>query len=143
MINKRTAPYGAFILRTSLGVMFLAHAGLKYFVFTPQGTVGFFESIGLPGALAYATIAAELVGGVALIAGVFTRTISLLLIPLLLGTILFVHGANGWVFGNEGGGWEYPAFLIAAAVVQALTGPGAFALKIPEISRAPMSAALD
>ena len=41
--------------------MFIAHALLKYFVFTLPGTVQYFESIGLPGALAYATIAAELV----------------------------------------------------------------------------------
>jgi len=128
MIDDRMAPYGALVLRVALGVMFLAHAGLKYFVFTPQGTVGFFESVGLPGGLAYATIAVELIGGIALIAGTYTRTISLAFVPLLTGTILFVHGANGWAFGNEGGGWEYPAFLIFACITQALIGPGAFAL---------------
>lgn len=129
MTDTSTAPYGALVLRLALGVMFLAHAGLKIFVFTPAGTVGFFESIGLPGILAYATIAAELVGGVALILGVFTRQVSLALVPLLAGTIIFVHGGNGWAFGNEGGGWEYPAFLIAASIAQALLGDGAYNLK--------------
>ena len=132
MIDERTAPYGAFVLRLALGVMFLAHAGLKFFVFTPEGTVGFFQSIGLPGPLAYAAIVAEVIGGIALIAGAYVRTVSLALVPLLLGTILFVHGANGWAFGNEGGGWEYPAFLIAASIAQALLGTGAYALKPSE-----------
>ena len=61
--------------------------------------------------------------------GAYVRTVSLALVPLLLGTILFLHGANGWAFGNEGGGWEYPAFQIAASIAQALLGADAYALK--------------
>jgi len=37
MIDSRTAPYAALLLRLSLGALFLAHAGLKFFVFTPAG----------------------------------------------------------------------------------------------------------
>lgn len=128
MIDNRTAPFGAFILRQALGIMFIAHAGLKFFVFTPEGTAGFFESIGLPGVLGYVTMLVEAAAGVALITGIFTRAVSLAMVPVLIGTIVFVHGANGWVFGNEGGGWEYSAFLIAASFAQALIGPGAFAI---------------
>lgn len=129
MFDHTAAPYGVFVLRVALGVMFIAHAGLKIFVFTLAGTVGYFESIGLPGIMAYATIIAELVGGLALLLSLFTRQVALALIPLLAGTILFVHGANGWAFANEGGGWEYPAFLIAALVAQSLLGDGAFSLR--------------
>jgi len=129
MLDNMAAPYGVFLLRVALGVMFLAHAGLKIFVFTLAGTVGFFESVGLPG------IFAELVGGVALLLGLFTRQVAVALIPLLAGTILFVHGANGWAFANEGGGWEYPAFLIAALVAQSLLGDGAFSLRSPRNQR--------
>ncbi|MBI1391931.1 MAG: DoxX family membrane protein [Alphaproteobacteria bacterium] len=128
MTKPQAQDYGATVLRASLGTMFLAHAGLKIFVFTLPGTVGYFESLGLPGVFAHATILAELVGGFALIAGIYTRAVSLALIPLLAGTITFVHGANGWAFTNEGGGWEYPAFLIAALFAQALIGDGTFAL---------------
>ncbi|MEJ1994117.1 MAG: DoxX family protein [Limibacillus sp.] len=125
MIDSKTAPYAALILRVSLGVMFLAHGlYLKIFVFTVGGTVGFFESLGLPAVLAYATIAAESLGGLALILGVFTRWVSL----VLLGA-LWVHSGNGWLFTAEGGGWEYPLFLAAAALTQALLGDGAHALK--------------
>jgi len=128
MIINTPAPYGVFILRVALGVMFIAHAGLKILVFTLAGTVAFFESNGLPGFFAYATILAELIGGLALVLGVYTRQVALALIPVLVGTIVFVHGDNGWLFANEGGGWEYPAFLVMASIAQSLLGDGAFSL---------------
>ena len=118
----------ALILRVSLGALFLAHAGLKIFVFTPAGTAGFFQSIGLPGPLAYLVILLEVLGGLALIAGYRTRTVSLVLIPVLLGAIVTVHFAAGFFFTNESGGWEYPAFWIIALVVQSLLGDGAASL---------------
>jgi putative oxidoreductase len=120
--------YGALILRLALGTMFVAHALLKYLVFTLPGTVAFFESLGLPGFFAHLTILAELVGGVLLILGVYTRAVALVLVPVLLGAT-WAHIGNGWLFTAPNGGWEYPAFLTVAAVVQALIGDGAFALK--------------
>lgn len=129
MTDLNKAPYAALILRVALGVLALAHGLLKIFVFTPAGTVGFFESLGLPGALAYLTIAVELVGGVALIAGVFTRYVAISMVPILIGSMVFAHASAGWLFSNEGGGWEYPAFWVVALVVQALLGDGAYAFK--------------
>ena len=123
------ADLAATILRVSMGVLFLAHAGLKLFIFTPAGTVGYFASLGLPGPLAYLVIAAELLGGIALILGVYTRWVSLALVPVLLGSIYVPHGAAGFFFSNEGGGWEFPAFWTVTLFVQALLGDGAFALK--------------
>lgn len=128
MIDQKTAPLGAFVLRVSLGVMFVAHSViLKLMVFGLPGTAKFFESLGLPGFLAYATFAAEAIGGTLLILGVQTRLVALALIPVLLGAA-WVHIGNGWVFSAKGGGWEYPAFLIAASVAVALLGDGAYAL---------------
>lgn len=131
MIDNRTAPYAALLLRVSLGVMFLAHSlYLKVFVFTVAGTVGFFESLGLPAAAAYLTLLAEIGGGIALILGFQTRLVALAVIPVLLGAT-WVHAGNGWLFTAQGGGWEYPLFLTIAAVVQALLGSGAYAVKGP------------
>lgn len=118
---------GALVLRLSLGVMFIAHAALKVFVFTLPGTAAFFENQGFPGWSAYPVTLAEAVGGLALIVGYRTRWVALALIPVLLGALL-VHAGNGWVFSAPNGGWEYPAFLIAASVVQALLGDGAYAV---------------
>jgi putative oxidoreductase len=128
MINTRTAPYAALLLRLTLGGLFLTHASLKIFVFTPAGTAQFFESIGLPGALAYLTILVELVSAAALILGIQTRIASLAGCVILLGAIFTVHIHNGFFFNNPNGGWEYPAFWIVALLVQALLGDGAYAL---------------
>ena len=127
MIDTRTAPYAAFVLRVALGLMFIAHGLLKVFVFTLPGTVAFFESVGLPGFLAYVTAFAEVVGGLALIGGFQVRWIAAALIPVLLGATV-VHSGNGWLFTSANGGWEYPAFLSVAALVQVLLGAGAFAI---------------
>ena len=124
----------ALLLRSALGVMFVAHALLKYFVFTPAGTVQFFASLGLPGPLAYATIAAELVGGVLLLVGAYTRTVAFALVPILLGAA-WAHSGNGWLFTSPNGGWEYPVFLAVAGVVVGLLGGGRFALALPARSR--------
>jgi putative oxidoreductase len=129
MTDSRTAPYAALLLRLSLGALFLAHAALKLVVFTPAGTARFFASVGLPPALAYVTIAVEVVGGVALILGVWTRVVAIAVAPILLGAIFTVHGAAGFFFNNANGGWEFPAFWILALIVQALLGDGAFALR--------------
>ena len=129
MIDNRTAPYAALVLRITLGLLFLAHAGLKIFVFTPTGTAGFFASLGLPGWLAYVTILWELAGAVALIVGIWPRLASLAMIPVLLGSIFTVHGAAGFFFNNPNGGWEFPAFWIVGLIVLALTGDGAKALR--------------
>lgn len=122
--------YAAFVLRIGLGIMFIAHGTLKVMVFTLPGTAGFFESVGFPGWAAYPVAFAEIGGGVLLIAGLAVRSVSLALIPVLLGAT-YVHMANGWVFSNANGGWEYPAFLTLTAVVQALLGPGKFAVSLP------------
>jgi putative oxidoreductase len=127
MIDTRTAPYAAFVLRLALGVMFIAHGLLKVLVFTLPGTVAFFESIGLPGFLAYVTAFAEILGGAALLLGFQVRWVAAALIPVLLGAT-WVHSGNGWLFTSAKGGWEYPAFLAVAALVQSLLGAGVFAI---------------
>src|ERR1035437_3700575 len=129
MIDPRTAPYAALLLRVSLGALFLTHAGLKLFVFTPAGTAQFFGSVGLPPDLAYVTIAAEVLGGIGLILGLWTRVVAILLAPILLGAIFTVHGAAGFFFTNANGGWEFPAFWTIALIVQALLGDGIYALR--------------
>jgi putative oxidoreductase len=134
-IDNRTAPYAALVLRVSLGVMYIAHSlVLKHFTFTLAGTAQFFESLGLPGALAYVTFWAELIGGVLLVAGIGTRVVALALVPVLVGAS-WVHAGNGWVFSAANGGWEYPVFLIAASLVLALLGGGRFSFGAPITKR--------
>ncbi|AOZ69021.1 LysR family transcriptional regulator [Rhodobacter xanthinilyticus] len=118
----------ALVLRLALAGLFLAHAWLKIFVFTPAGAAGYFQSLGLPGALAYVTIAVEILGALALLLGFQTSLVALALIPVLLGAAILAHGPNGFWFTNANGGWEYPAFWTVALFVQALLGGGLLAL---------------
>ena len=127
MNNTQNTAYAALILRLSLGAMLLAHALLKVMVFTLPGTMQFFSSVGFPGWMAYPVIAGEIIGGVLLLGGLLTRWVALALLPIMLGA-LSVHLHNGWIFSAPNGGWEYPAFLTVALIVQSLLGPGAFAL---------------
>ena len=125
--NDSTA-YGILLLRVSLGVMYIAHSlVLKSMTYTLAGTAQYFESIGLPASLAYATFFAELIGGALLVLGVQSRRVALALLPILAGAT-WVHIGNGWVFSAPGGGWEYPVYLIVLSVAQALLGDGAHAL---------------
>jgi len=128
MSRSDLIPYAAVILRLSLGALFLAHGSLKLLVFKPSGTAAYFRSLGLPGFVGYLTMAAELGGGTLLILGIATSFVALALIPLILGTIFMVHGSKGWLFTNEGGGWEFPALWTAALLVQVLLGSGALSV---------------
>lgn len=117
----------ATLLRLVLGAVLLSHGLLKVFVFTLPGTAGFFASVGFPGWTAYPVTAFEVLGGLALIAGLRSSAVALASVPVLLGAT-WVHLGNGWVFSAPNGGWEYPLVLVLLAVAVALLGDGAYSL---------------
>ncbi len=110
-------PYAALVLRVSLDALLLAHGSLKLLVFKPAGIAAHFRSLGLPGFLGYLTMAAEFGGVSLLVLGIAASLGALALIPLILGTIVMVHGSKGWLWSNEGGGWEFPAFSTACSSI--------------------------
>jgi putative oxidoreductase len=126
----------AALLRAALGVMWLSHAWLKLAVFTMAGFAGFLAQQGLPTALAWPVVLAEVIGGLLILAGWHGRWASLALLPVLAGATL-VHAANGWVFSAANGGWEYPVFLAAMSLVHTLLGDGGWALGRPAAAAAP------
>lgn len=128
MSDFNKADLAAFILRVSTGIYFLVHGLIKLFVFTPAGTAGYFQSIGLPGALGYLTMALEIAGGLALIVGIATRFVAPVLAAVLLGAAMFGHAGNGFTFSNPGGGWEYPVLWAITMVALSLLGDGAWSL---------------
>lgn len=130
MITSRsTVELAAFLLRIALGTMFLAHSLLlKLAVFTLPGTAQFFATLGLPGWLAYMVFAVEAAGGLMLVLGIQVRWVALAVLPILAGAT-WAHLGNGWMFGYPNGGWEYPLYLTLLALVQALLGEGAFAMR--------------
>lgn len=128
-MKTSSADFGVLLLRVSLGCMFLAHSiVLKLLTYGLSGTAAFFEEVGLPGWLAYVTFGCEAIGGILLVLGIQARWIALALSPFLLGALLTVHLANGWVFTAPGGGWEYPAYLFILCIAQCLLGDGAWSL---------------
>lgn len=120
--------YGVTLLRLSLGIMWVAHALLKLLVFTLPGTAAYFASVSLPGLLAYPVFAVEIVGGLALMLGLYARQAALALVPVM-AVAAWVHFPNGWAHTSPNGGWEYPVFLIVTSVALWLLGDGALAVR--------------
>lgn len=128
MIDPRTGPWAVFVLRVALGIMFLTHSiVLKVGQLTLPGTAEVFVSLGLPGGLAYVVCGVEIFGGMLLVMGVQSRWVALGMIPILIGAT-WAHWDHGWLFLNDGGGWEYPFYLAVLAMAQALLGDGRLAL---------------
>jgi putative oxidoreductase len=130
MKSNNTFDYATLLLRLMLGGMFLAHGLMKFMTFTLAGTAGFFESLGFPAWTAYVVSPAEVLAGVALLAGFQSRWVAIASVPILLGA-MSVHLGNGWLSSNANGGWEYPLYLLATAMVVALLGGGRFAITRP------------
>ena len=128
MTNDNNADLAAFLLRLVTGAWFLTHGLIKLFIFTPAGTAGYFQSIGLPGALGYLTMLLEIVGGLALLVGIGTRYVAVVLAAVLLGATVFGHAGNGFTFSNPGGGWEYPVLWAVVMLALALLGDGRWSL---------------
>lgn len=128
IIDERLAPYGALVLRIGLGTIWIAHAMLKWFVYTIPGFATWLGTQGLSGAFAWPVFILEIIGGLAILFGFYGRYAALLLIPILL-VVTWTHYPNGWLHINPGGGWEFPVFLIVASLAYGLIGDGAFAMK--------------
>lgn len=124
MTNKYEV--SAAILRIILGVSFFVH-GLVKFQGGIENTVGWFSSIGLPGFFAYVVALIELVGGLALILGLFTRVVSVLFVLLMLGAIVKVKLAAGFI-GNGQAGYELDLAFLAMAVSLVITGSKLYAI---------------
>lgn len=130
MIDVRTAPYGALLLRISMGVLFILHGlYLKAIVIGMAGVEGYFASMGLPGWFAWAVMLYESAGGLILILGIYARYVAVFLGIHLLFAAYLGHAANGWIFTAQGGGYEYPVFWAIGCFTLALTGSGAHAIK--------------
>jgi len=130
MIDSSKAPYGALLLRVSMGVLFLLHGFyLKFMIVGMTGISAFFGKLGLPEWFAWVVMIYETLGGLALIFGVYTRWVAVFLGIHLLFAAYLGHAGNGWPFTRPGGGYEYPLFWAIASFSLALLGDGAYALK--------------
>ncbi|MEH7075971.1 DoxX family protein [Neobacillus drentensis] len=115
------------IIRVMLGITFFVH-GLVKFQGGIVNIVGWFDSIGLPGFLAYGVASIELIGGAALVLGFGTRIVSALLALLMIGATVKVKLAVGFLGNGQMAGYELDLALLAMAVVLTINGSKLFAL---------------
>lgn len=117
-------------LRVVTGVIYVAHG----YVLKIHGDAavsdfaGFLGSLSVPSPefFAYLVVTIEIVGGLALIAGLWTRTAASATALVALFTILLVHAQNGFFVSNNG--YEFPLLLLASGIVLATIGGGRYAL---------------
>ncbi|WP_223622801.1 DoxX family protein [Microbacterium sp. EST19A] len=123
-----SASLGLLVLRIVVGAVFAAHGGQKIFEYTIPGTIGSFAGMGVPLPEIAAPVVAfiELVGGILLIVGFFTRPVGILLAADMVVALVAVHLPAGLWVGD--GGYEFVAVLGVAALALAFTGAGRFSL---------------
>jgi putative oxidoreductase len=126
--SPRRSDYGLLVLRVVIGVIFIAHGYMKFFKMGMGGTIGFMTQIGVPAPtlIAWFVTFAELIGGIALILGIFTLPVGLALAVDVGGAIWYAKRGGGLLAPK---GFELELTLLAAALAIALTGPGALSLR--------------
>jgi putative oxidoreductase len=126
-VDLTLAPYGLFILRVALGVDWIVHAFLK----TWRG-MNTHEALlaknGITPLLAWPTFSCEVIGGVMILLGFYSRQAAAFLL-IFLGVVVWVKWPVGWLYSNPGGGWEYPMLWLFAQLAFVLGGDGAFAIR--------------
>jgi putative oxidoreductase len=121
------APYGLLLLRAALGVDWLVHAFLK----TYRGMHTHADLLarnGIDPLLAWPTFSFEVVGGLAILFGFYSRQWAAALL-VFLAVVVWVKWPVGWLYSYPGGGWEYPLFWLVAQASFVLIGDGAFAIR--------------
>ena len=126
--DPRLREIGLALLRIIVGVVFFAHGYLKFFKMGMDGVVGFFTSLGIPAPelAAWGVTILEMIGGLALILGIFTPVLGVLFAIDMAGAIFFAKRGQGF-FAPKG--YELELTLLFSSLALALAGPGAFALQ--------------
>jgi putative oxidoreductase len=125
-LDTHLAPYGIFLLRFTLGIAWIAHALLK----TSRGmetTEALFLKNGIPQILAWPVFTMEVVGGLCIVLGLYSRQWLIALFPAIVA-VIWIKWPVGWVYSNPGGGYEFPLFWTMTQFGAILLGDGKWAI---------------
>jgi putative oxidoreductase len=128
MIDQRTAPYGALLLRLSLGFFAIAHLYWKFFIL-PGGLDGWWNNLnnnGYPNWVVLYVLSGEFAGALLLIPGIFSRYVALYAAPLMMGAVQYWLVRKGFFFTAAGA--EFPILWTIGMLTLALVGDGAYAM---------------
>ncbi|MFD1887383.1 DoxX family protein [Paenibacillus wenxiniae] len=121
-VLKRNVELGLLIVRVLTGIIFLVH-GISKFQGGIAGTQGFFQSVGIPTFLAPIVGGLEIVGGIALILGLFTRIAGIVLAIVIVGALLTAKMGQPFMMGTE---FDY--LVLFASLQMALAGSALLSL---------------
>jgi putative oxidoreductase len=135
-VLKTDADWAATAARVALGLVMLPHGAQKalgwFGGYGVEGTLGYFESIGIPTIAGVLVIGAEFLGALGLITGLLGRAAAAGIIPVMVGAVVLTHARNGffmnWAGAQVGEGFEFHIFAVALALVVVIRGSGAASL---------------
>lgn len=121
--GARFAKWGMLPLRIVVGLVFLMHGAQKLFVFGLGGTADIMGKLGLPLPFVCAAIVivVELLGGLAILLGIFTRLAGALLAFEMLVAIIVARWHGGFFAPY---GYEFELTLLGSCLTFAFNGPG-------------------
>lgn len=120
--SDKCVKWGLLVLRLAVGAVFIYHGWTK--LQGMEGVVGMMAGIGLPVPMFWAWLVAlvEFVGGIAIILGLFTNVVTILLAIDMVVALITVHTKMPYKAA------ELPIVLLASVVTLYTTGAGKLAL---------------
>ncbi len=121
------------LIRVALGSVIFAHGAQKVFGwwggYGLSGTMGFFQSIGIPAVFGALAIAADFLGALGVITGALSRIAAFGILCNMLVATALVHWPNGffmnWSGQQKGEGFEFHILAAAMALYVIIKGGGA------------------
>jgi len=87
----------------------------------------------IPYVLGHYIIMSHIVGGLFMVLGIFSRFVTLLNIPILLGAVLFIHGGDALLRGGQE--LEFSLLVLILLVLTAVAGPGRLSMDVSVFGR--------